>query len=75
MVQRMALALQDARHGPSNNMGTAKGFLLSAQALCKCTGGNQDTGFNPQNPNGFGFGYLGNVLRRVSGSTVQGRHC
>lgn len=36
-------------------MGTAKGFLLLAQALCKCTGGSQDTGFNPPNPNGFGF--------------------
>lgn len=49
MVQHMALALQGACHGPSNNdMGTAKGFLLLAQGLCKHTGGNQDTGFTPK---------------------------
>lgn len=33
MVQHMALALQDTRHGPSNNMGTAKGLLLQPR-LC-----------------------------------------
>ena len=49
MVQHVALALQGARHGLStNNMGAAKGFLLLAQALCKHTGGNQDTGFTPK---------------------------
>lgn len=55
----MALALQGVCHERCNNsMGTAKGFLLSAQGLCKCTGGNQDTSFKPQNPNSFGLGYL-----------------